>query len=146
MSGVLDKYAAQVLSRSVSNVLNEWGPPGAKETAKFCRMIDSFFDLLNVRCLDEGKLKGKPFLRPFDEINNIRFDWLKRTENPDLQEYMYNANTIRVQKEVLLTSGNTRGRYDRKQSWVYTTDDIVKKRKRSSKQSKTQENLSKIKF
>ena len=70
------KYAAQVLSRSVSNVLNEWDPPGAKETAKFCRMIDSFFDLLNVRCLDEGKLKGKPFLRPFDEINDIRFDWL----------------------------------------------------------------------
>ena len=70
----------------------------------------------------------------------------RRTENPDLQEYMYNANTIRVQKEVLLTSGNTRGRYDRKQSWVYTTDDIVKKRKRSPKQSKTQENLSKIKF
>ena len=78
MSGVLDKYAAQVLSRSVSNVLNGWGPPGAKETTKFCRMIDSFFDLLNVRCLDEGKLKGKPFLRPFDEINNIRFDWLKK--------------------------------------------------------------------
>ena len=54
------KYAAQVLSRSVSNVLNEWGPPGAKETAKFCRMTDSFFDLLNIRCLDEGKLKGNP--------------------------------------------------------------------------------------
>ena len=42
----------------------------------------------------------------------------RRTENPDLQEYMYNANTIRVQKEVSLTSGNTRGRYDRKPSWV----------------------------
>ena len=182
------KYAAQVLSRSVSNVLNEWGPPGVKETAKFYRVIDSLFDLLNVRCLDEGKLKGKPFLRSFDEINDIHFDWLKkvflpyfenwkhsidqssegrefsdiekakiflpietyeslkmtsyaviecvnfllgegmeyvlterfcqdpveeyfghqrmlgrRTENPDLQEYMYNANTIRVQKEVSLT-------------------------------------------
>ena len=65
----------------------------------------------------------------------------RRTENPDLQEYMYNANTIRVQKEVSLTSGNTRGRYNRKRSWVYTTDDIVKKRKRNSKQSKIQENL-----
>ena len=70
----------------------------------------------------------------------------RRTENPDLQEYMYNANTIRVLKEVSLTSGNTRWRHDRKRSWVYTTDDIVKKRKRSSKQSKIQENLSKIKF
>ena len=224
------KYAAQVLSRSVSNVLNEWDPPGPKETTKFCRMIDSFFDLLNVRCLDEDKLKGKPFLRPFDEINDISFDWLKkvflpyfenwkqssdqregrefsdiekakmflpietyeglkmttyaviecvkfllgegmeyllterfcqdpaeeyfghqrmlgrRTENAELQEYMYNANTIRVQKEFSLTSGNTRGRYDRKRSRVYTTDDIVKKRKRNSKQSKIQENLSKIKF
>ena len=59
------KYAAQVLSRSVSNVLNEWGPPGAKETAKFCRMK-----------------KGKPFLRPFDEINDIRFDWLKKVFLP----------------------------------------------------------------
>ena len=70
----------------------------------------------------------------------------RRTENPDLQEYMYNANTIRVQKEVSLTSGNKRGRYDRKRSWVYTTDDIVKKRERNSEQSKIQENLSKIKF
>ena len=76
------KYAAQALSRSVSNVLNEWGPPGAKETAKFFRMIDSFFDLLNVRCLDEGKLKGKPFLRHFDEINDICFDWLKNVFLP----------------------------------------------------------------
>ena len=59
----------------------------------------------------------------------------RRTENPDLQEYMYNANTIRVQKEVSLTSGNKRGRYDRKRSWVYTTDDIVKKER------ETQNNL-----
>ena len=46
---------------------------------------------------------------------------------------MYNANTIRVQKEVSLTSENTRGRYDRKRSWVYTTDDIVKKKKEKLK-------------
>ena len=42
------KMNVQVLSRSVSNVFNDWGPAGAKETPKFCRMIDSFFDLLNV--------------------------------------------------------------------------------------------------
>ena len=54
----------------------------------------------------------------------------RRTENPDLQEYMHNANTIRVQKEVSVTSGNSRGRYDRKRSWVCTTDGIVKKKEK----------------
>ena len=140
--------------------------------------------------MDEGKLKGKPFLRPFDEINDICFDWLKkvflpyfenwkqsidqregqefsdiekakmflptetyeglkmttyaviecinfllgegmeyvlterfcqdpveeyfghermlgrRTENPDLQEYMYNANTIRLPEGDMIENGH----------------------------------------
>ena len=50
-------------------------------------MIDSFFDLLNVWCLDKGKLKGKPFLRHFDEINYIRFDWLKKVFLPYFENW-----------------------------------------------------------
>lgn len=40
--------AAQVLSASVASVLKAFGPPEASATAKFCEMVDGFFDCLNV--------------------------------------------------------------------------------------------------
>ena len=40
----------------------------------------------------------------------------RRSDNPDLHQALYNDNTIRIQKEVSITSGNTRGRYDKKRS------------------------------
>ena len=41
--------AAQVLNSSVSTVLTAFGTRGTAGTAKLCRMVDSFFDCLNVR-------------------------------------------------------------------------------------------------
>ena len=41
--------AAQVLSSSVSAVLEQFGDPGAAGTAKFCKIMDQFFDCMNVR-------------------------------------------------------------------------------------------------
>ena len=41
----------------------------------------------------------------------------RRSNNPDLQMFGYNGNTIRIQKNVSCTSGNTRGRYDKRKSW-----------------------------
>ena len=40
--------AAQVLSETVGNVLNSFGPQEAEGTGQFCIMMDKFFDCLNV--------------------------------------------------------------------------------------------------
>ena len=45
-------------------------------TAKFCLMMDMFFDCLNVRNTSEFKDKLKPFLKPQDSVDDVRFDWL----------------------------------------------------------------------
>ena len=58
------RLAAQVLSESVGTVLNEFGPPEANGTAKFCLMMDKFFDCLNVRNTKDHSIKRKPFLKP----------------------------------------------------------------------------------
>ena len=43
------KLAAQVLSQTIGNVLNNFGPEGAAGTGKKFLMMDKFFDCLNVR-------------------------------------------------------------------------------------------------
>ncbi|KAK3754384.1 hypothetical protein QZH41_002038 [Actinostola sp. cb2023] len=70
--------AAQVLSASVAAVLRCFGPPEAAATAKFCEMIDSFFDCLNVRSTTEHERKRKPFLAPYRSVNDERFLWLNQ--------------------------------------------------------------------
>ena len=42
--------AVQVLSATVSNVFSTYSGPECSATAKFCSMMNSFFDCLNVRC------------------------------------------------------------------------------------------------
>ena len=43
------RLAAQVLSETVGSVLNSFGPVDAVGTARFCLMMDKFFDCLNVK-------------------------------------------------------------------------------------------------
>ena len=71
------KLAAQILSSSVSNSLLKYGPPEAAGTAKFCSMMDSFFDIVNIRSTDAHDYELKPFLAPFSSINDPRFSWLR---------------------------------------------------------------------
>jgi hypothetical protein len=71
------RLAAQVLSTTVSNVIKAYSPPDAAGTAKYCSMMDSFFDILNIRNTVEGKHKRKPFLEPFRSVNDSRFQWLQ---------------------------------------------------------------------
>ena len=68
------RLAAQVLSETVSNVLNQFGPPEAAGTAEFCLMMDKLFDCLNVGNTKEHELKRKPNLRPYESPDDIRFD------------------------------------------------------------------------
>ena len=41
--------AAQVLSETVGNILNSFGPQEAERTGKFCIMMDKFFDCLKYK-------------------------------------------------------------------------------------------------
>ena len=70
------KLAAQILSSTVSNVLLNYAPPEAAETAQLCSLMDTFFDILNIRDVNSHKFDLKPSLVPFSTINDPRFSWL----------------------------------------------------------------------
>ena len=69
--------AAQILSATMSTVLEQFGPQEASQTASFCRMMDHFFDCLNVRNLEEHTRKQKPYLAPYTDVNDNRFHFLE---------------------------------------------------------------------
>ena len=71
------KLAAQVLSSTVSKTLTAYGPPEAAGTAKFCLLMDSFFDIMSIRNIQSHKFETKPFLAPFTSVNDDRFGWLQ---------------------------------------------------------------------
>ena len=71
------RLAAQVLSESVGNMLLQFGPPDAAETAHLSLLMDKFFDCCNVRNTQEYKTKKKPFLKPYSDINDTRLEWLQ---------------------------------------------------------------------
>ena len=60
------------MSESVANALVNSGNKDAEETAKFIRMIDKFFDSLNVVNLVIGKKKRKAFQSPYMSSNDFR--------------------------------------------------------------------------
>ena len=68
--------ATKVLSEKVGNVLNNFGSEEAAGTGTFCLMMDKFFDCLNVRNTKEHITKRKPFLKPYESIDDVRFVWL----------------------------------------------------------------------
>ena len=67
--------AAQVLSASVAAVQRAFGPAEASATAMLCEMVDAFFDCLNVRSTSEHYKKRKPFLAPYRNLQDVRFQW-----------------------------------------------------------------------
>ena len=73
------KFPAQVLSSTVSKALVKYGEDTVA-TAKFCKMIDMWFDCMNNRCQEEAKRKTKPFLEPYRSTQDTRFKWLKIKE------------------------------------------------------------------
>ena len=54
----------------------------------------------------------------------------RRSDNPDIHQFGYNANTIRIQRSVSFQSGNTRGRKDKRRQWEQVTDAKLPCRKR----------------
>ena len=63
----------QVLSKTVADALQLENNPNLTETIRFIRKFDRFFDMMNVRSLDESVLKRKPDLRPYRSISDSRF-------------------------------------------------------------------------
>ena len=59
----------------VSAVLEQFGDPRKAETAKVCKLMDQFFDCMNVRNKEEHDIKGKPFLKPFITADDERCTW-----------------------------------------------------------------------
>lgn len=55
--------AAQVLSSTMSTVLSHFNNAECSETAKYCKLVDSFLDCFNVRNPTEGKLRNKSYMR-----------------------------------------------------------------------------------
>ena len=69
-----------MLSETVAEGLSFYGGPETTETQTFVRMIDKFFDCLNVRSPDEHQCRTKPNLKPYtspaDERLNVKqFMW-----------------------------------------------------------------------
>jgi hypothetical protein len=71
--------AAQVLSNTVATALRRHYPSGeTEETAKFCEMVNKFFDCLNVRSTTEHTKKRNESLAPYTSSEDSRFDWLQK--------------------------------------------------------------------
>ena len=69
--------AAQVLSSTVALALERTENEDLAETAKFCQMINNFFDCMNVRSTTEYKRKRNDMLAPYTKVDDGRFLWLK---------------------------------------------------------------------
>ena len=69
--------AVQILSSTMATVLRKYIGGEANATAKFCEMVDAYFDCLNVRNKSEHIRKRKPNLAPYEDVNDRRFTWLE---------------------------------------------------------------------
>ena len=59
-----------VVSASMAAVLRSFGPPEAEGTAKFCKMVDGFFNCLNFRPPKEKK----PFLASHHDSQDGKYN------------------------------------------------------------------------
>ena len=106
------KLAVQVLSSTMGNALQEFGPSDAAETAKFCTLMDQFFDCTNVRITKEQIHKRKPFLKPYISIDDVRFIWLREVFLKYFSEwkrsiYRKHGNLSATEKSKLFISWQT---------------------------------------
>ena len=60
---------------------------------------------------------------PVEEYFGNQRKIVNRSDNPDVYQFGYNYNTIRIQRQVSHRCGDTRGRYDRKRVWENVGDD-----------------------
>ena len=81
-------FAVQVLSNSVAEALKRHYISGeASETATFCKMMNDFFDCMNVRSTTEHERKRNPWLAPYQHLDDSRLEWLKNEFLPYLTSW-----------------------------------------------------------
>lgn len=68
----------QVLSSSVADALTFYDDANTTETRVFIRMMDSFFDCLNVKNDTEGIKKRKPMREAYTNFQDERFKVLPK--------------------------------------------------------------------
>ncbi len=64
----------QVMSETVACALEVLNREGTQQTRLFIRMIDKFFDCLNVKSKKMGLLKRKDFIKPYTSPRDERFE------------------------------------------------------------------------
>ncbi|XP_078339128.1 uncharacterized protein LOC111100775 [Crassostrea virginica] len=72
------RLAAQVLSETVANSLEMLFDDSVSETVTFIRMMNKFFDCLNVRSPYEGRNKRNPNLDAYTRPDDDRLEWLTK--------------------------------------------------------------------
>lgn len=70
------KYAAEVLSETVAQLLENLKWENLEETINFIRKVNAFFDMLNGAHSKQGKRKRNPNLAPYCSKEDQRFDKL----------------------------------------------------------------------
>lgn len=61
-----------MLSQTVADAIDFYGPSEATETKRFVEIFNKFFDCLNVRHLDEHRKKLNPNLEPYRKPDDKR--------------------------------------------------------------------------
>ena len=72
------KLAAQVLSSTVSRILSQYRPPEASGTARYCMLMNTFFDIMNIRDTHSHEFLHKSSLMPITSIDYPRLSWLRK--------------------------------------------------------------------
>lgn len=68
--------AAQVLSDTVANALEELYGDQVVETVRFIRHMNKFFDSMNTRNINEEVCKRQSNLKEYSQLNDCRFQYL----------------------------------------------------------------------
>ena len=76
------RFAVQMLSKSVANILRNYYLCETYKTAKFCKMMNNFFDIFNARNSVDGIKTKNSFLKPFTSDTDEIFEWLRYTFLP----------------------------------------------------------------
>ena len=69
----LNSFCLSLFKRMVHNYIDT---VCTSETAKFCRIMNNFFDCMNVRSTTEHERKRNSMLAPYQNADDSRFDWL----------------------------------------------------------------------
>ncbi|CAB4010182.1 Transposable element P transposase, partial [Paramuricea clavata] len=98
--------AVQVLSNTVAQALQRhYSSAEAQGTANLCKMMNDFFDCMNVRSTTEYQRKRNALLAPYRSADDERFDWLQNL----FLEYLTNWKSSTESREGAFTDDD-RGR------------------------------------